>query len=98
VIFYKNDINLIIKWIALGGWTMNDVSISNLLGKSGTRINILTFQQLGSTQKSFSSMAKTAMNRGDFIRSLMSFMREYSFDGVDFDWYAGMLHENQPFP
>jgi chitinase len=31
-------------------------------------------------------MAGTAANRATFINSLLSFMQNYGFDGVDLDW------------
>ncbi|KAF1818481.1 glycoside hydrolase family 18 protein [Dissoconium aciculare CBS 342.82] len=42
------------------------------------------------TQAVFSSICSTAKNRANFIDNLLSFMRQYAFDGVDFDWeYPG---------
>ncbi|KAF2003755.1 glycoside hydrolase family 18 protein [Amniculicola lignicola CBS 123094] len=36
------------------------------------------------------NMVSTAENRAAFIRKLFAFMRQYAFDGVDFDWeYPG---------
>jgi chitinase len=34
----------------------------------------------------FSDMTSTSANRGAFIHSLQSFMKQYAFDGVDIDW------------
>jgi len=34
----------------------------------------------------FSDMTSTSANRGAFIRSLQTFMKQYAFDGVDIDW------------
>jgi chitinase len=50
-----------------------------------------TFTNPGTaTQAVFSSICSTAENRATFIGNLLSFMREYAFDGVDFDWeYPG---------
>lgn len=46
-----------------------------------------TFNDNGTaTQPVFSNMVSTAANRAKFIKKLFSFMREYAFDGVDFDW------------
>ncbi|KAF8449898.1 hypothetical protein BDZ91DRAFT_702718 [Kalaharituber pfeilii] len=38
------------------------------------------------TQKRFSNTASTAENRKKFCKSLMNFMTEWAFDGVDIDW------------
>jgi GH18 family chitinase len=31
-------------------------------------------------------MVGTRQNRATFIANLMAFLRQYAFDGVDFDW------------
>jgi chitinase len=44
----------------------------------------------GPTQKVVSNMVSSARTRETFIDKLVSFLREYAFDGVDFDWeYPG---------
>jgi chitinase len=44
------------------------------------------------TQRVFSDLVSTADNRQEFISNLLSFMRQYAFDGVDFDWeYPGAI-------
>ncbi|OBT47403.1 hypothetical protein VE00_02156 [Pseudogymnoascus sp. WSF 3629] len=49
-----------------------------------------TFNDPGPTQKVFSDMVGSAQTRKTFIDNLLSFLREYAFDGVDFDWeYPG---------
>ncbi|KAK5654041.1 hypothetical protein OQA88_7719 [Cercophora sp. LCS_1] len=49
-----------------------------------------TFNDPGPTQQVFSQVASTQGNRATFITNLLSFMRQYAFDGVDFDWeYPG---------
>lgn len=50
-----------------------------------------TFNDNGTaTQPVYSNMVSNAGNRAKFISNLLSFMREYAFDGVDFDWeYPG---------
>ncbi|OBT39681.1 hypothetical protein VE00_09135 [Pseudogymnoascus sp. WSF 3629] len=49
-----------------------------------------TFNDPGVTQTVYSDMVSTQANRAKFIVNLFAFMREYAFDGVDFDWeYPG---------
>lgn len=38
------------------------------------------------TQPIFAEIAGSATNRATFIQNLLAFMRQYAFDGVDFDW------------
>jgi chitinase len=38
------------------------------------------------TQPVFSTMVSTESNRARFISNLISFLRKYAIDGVDFDW------------
>lgn len=46
-----------------------------------------TFNDNGTaTQPVFGDIARTEDNRSKFITQLLSFMRHYAFDGVDFDW------------
>lgn len=47
-----------------------------------------TFNDPGPTQKVFSDMVSTSANRAKAIQNLLSFMRQYAFDGVDFDWVS----------
>lgn len=50
-----------------------------------------TFNDNGtSTQQVYSDIVSSQANRSQFIMNLLAFMREYAFDGVDFDWeYPG---------
>ncbi|KAI4122687.1 MAG: hypothetical protein LQ338_005669 [Usnochroma carphineum] len=50
-----------------------------------------TFNDNGTaTQPVYSNMVGSPGNRAKFISNLLSFLREYAFDGVDFDWeYPG---------
>ncbi|KAI8315297.1 glycosyl hydrolase family 18 [Colletotrichum sp. SAR11_59] len=49
-----------------------------------------TFNDTGPTQQVFHDVASSKANRAKFIANLLSFMRQYAFDGVDFDWeYPG---------
>ncbi|KAF8457846.1 glycosyl hydrolases family 18-domain-containing protein [Kalaharituber pfeilii] len=49
-----------------------------------------TFNDPGPFQPVFSTMVATKASRSAFIVNLISFMREFAFDGVDFDWeYPG---------
>lgn len=47
-----------------------------------------TFNDPGPTQFVFSNMVSTPANRKKAIINLLSFMRQYAFDGVDFDWVS----------
>ena len=48
---------------------------------------IIVFIQNGTdTQHSFGNMAASSETRMSFVLNLAKFMREYGFDGVDFDW------------
>ncbi|THV55841.1 hypothetical protein BGAL_0003g00830 [Botrytis galanthina] len=45
---------------------------------------------LTTTQPVFSNIASSAANRKKFASNLVNFLKEYGFDGVDFDWeYPG---------
>ncbi|MCJ1355899.1 MAG: hypothetical protein MMC33_005891 [Icmadophila ericetorum] len=50
-----------------------------------------TFNDNGtSNQPVFGDMVSSSANRSKFITNLLSFLRNYAFDGVDFDWeYPG---------
>ncbi|OHW96641.1 glycosyl hydrolases family 18 protein [Colletotrichum incanum] len=45
-----------------------------------------TFNDPGPTQRVCHDLASTKANRAKFIRNLLSFLRQYAFDDVDFDW------------
>jgi chitinase len=64
----KSKKPLLRTWIAVGGWSFNDV------------VNI------PNTRAAFSDMVSTLANRKAFIASIGSFLRTYSFDGVDLNW------------
>jgi Glycosyl hydrolases family 18 len=53
--------------------------------------------EIGPTQKVFSNMVSTEANRAKFIKNLFAFMRQYAFDGVDFDWVCDFIRFNQLF-
>jgi chitinase len=74
--------------IALGGWTFNDpgmlcAPLSELLRPARS-----LKPKPGPTQKVFSDMTASKASRTAFIGNLMSFLRQYAFDGVDFDWVS----------
>ncbi|KAI4634170.1 uncharacterized protein J4E87_001340 [Alternaria ethzedia] len=68
-----------------------DVKKSNPGLKTVIALGGWTFNDNGTaTQPVFSDMVSTAANRALFIKKLFAFMRQYAFDGVDFDWeYPG---------
>lgn len=45
------------------------------------------------TEHIFSSMAKNAANRKVFINSVLEFLEEHGFDGIDFDWEYPLNYE-----
>lgn len=45
-----------------------------------------TFNDPGPTRTTFSDLAASVPRQQSFIKSLMSFMSTYGFDGVDIDW------------
>lgn len=51
-----------------------------------------TFNDPGPTQTVFHDVASSKANRAKFITNLLSFMRQYAFDGVDFDWVSADTH------
>lgn len=67
-----------------------DLKKKNPALKTVIAIGGWTFNDPGPTQKVFSDMVGSARTRETFIDNLFSFLREYAFDGVDFDWeYPG---------
>jgi chitinase len=64
-----------------------------------------TFNDPGPTQHIFSDIARSRENQDKFLRSLVSFMATYGFDGVDLDWEypgaddrSGRKEDYQNFP
>ena len=54
-----------------------------------------TFSDNGTaTQPLFGEICASAANRGTFITNLLDFMRQFAFDGVDFDWGKVTAHQN----
>lgn len=45
-----------------------------------------TFNDPGPTQKVFSNIAASSSAQAAFSASLIAFMDQYGFDGVDIDW------------
>ncbi|KAI1505939.1 hypothetical protein F5X99DRAFT_404485 [Biscogniauxia marginata] len=67
-----------------------DVKRKNSGLKTVVALGGWTFNDPGPFQNVFSDLVSTKENRGRFIENLFAFMREFAFDGVDFDWeYPG---------
>ena len=47
-----------------------------------------THNDPGQYQTVFSDIVATPVSRRKFIVNLMTFLRQYAFDGVDFDWVS----------
>lgn len=45
-----------------------------------------TFNDPGPTETTFSDIARSETNQKAFIKSLVSFLSTYNFDGIDLDW------------
>jgi chitinase len=66
---------------------LTDIKTQNPDLKAIVALGGWTFNDNGTaTQPVFSDMVSSSTNRATFITNLLSFMREYAFDGVDFDW------------
>ena len=47
-----------------------------------------TFNDPGPTQTVFHDVCASSASRAKFIANLLSFFRQFGFDGVDFDWVS----------
>lgn len=77
-------------WIALGGFDFSDVGPTHSTWSVALRLHSRK-QAIGAhcpklTRTARSNMTSTPGNRAAFISSLMQFMTEYGFQGVDLDW------------
>lgn len=55
-----------------------------------------TFNDNGTaSQPVFSNMVSSRPNRANFIINLLSFLREFAFDGVDFDWVSNCCDSSE---
>ncbi|KAH8655299.1 hypothetical protein BX600DRAFT_525229 [Xylariales sp. PMI_506] len=69
---------------------VGDVKSKNPNIKLVISIGGWSFSDPGATQAIFPTMVSTAANRATFIQNLLSWLSEYGYDGVDFDWeYPG---------
>lgn len=48
------------------------------------------------TATTFSDLAASSEAQQAFFASLISFMTQYGFDGVDIDWYVDVSPKNLP--
>lgn len=71
-------------WIAVGGWSMNVCTVVGRLVKQ----NLIGYGQDPdqATHDTFSNLAGSADSQAKFFSSLISFLQNYGFDGVDIDW------------
>ena len=72
----SDDVNIYKDFTALKTATMQ-----TWIGVGG-----FDFSDQGPTHTTWSDMASTPSSRASFISSLVSYMTEYGFDGVDLDW------------
>lgn len=75
--------------------TMTSLKTKNAGLKTVVALGGWAFNDPGPTQQVFSRMVASKTNRALFIDNLFSFLREYAFDGVDFDWVRILYQPHQ---
>lgn len=88
----------------VGEWEADRMKYFTSIKKSQPllRVNIAiggwTFDDVGPRASTFSDLARSEVNQKKFMRSLISFMSTYGFDGVDIDWAYPAAEDFENFP